>query len=81
MQEAAAHSSGNDKVTDTRLTQEQLEQVYRTPAGKISPKMAELRADLGSAASDPAVADYAGPLQTLQAFDGPIPETFNGAGG
>lgn len=30
------------------------------------------------AASDPSVADYAGPLQTLQAFDGPIPETFNG---
>ncbi|KAF6258509.1 hypothetical protein COO60DRAFT_1518367 [Scenedesmus sp. NREL 46B-D3] len=40
--------------------------------------MAEMRADLGTAASDPAVAEYAGPLQTLQAFDGPIPETFNG---
>ena len=24
------------------------------------------------------MADYAGPLQTLQAFDGPIPETLNG---
>jgi hypothetical protein len=33
---------------------------------------------LPAAASDPAVAEYAGPLQTLQAFDGPIPETFNG---
>ncbi|WIA21274.1 hypothetical protein OEZ85_000507 [Tetradesmus obliquus] len=76
IEEAASHKQG--KVTDTKLSPEQLEEVYRAPAGKISPRMAEMRADLGSAASDPAVAEYAGPLQTLQAFDGPIPETFNG---
>lgn len=76
IQEAASHKQG--KVTDTKLSPEQLEEVFRAPAGKISPRMAEMRADLGKAASDPAVADYAGPLQTLQAFDGPIPETFNG---
>jgi hypothetical protein len=77
VKEAASHSKGN-KATDTKLSPEELEKVFRTPAGHISPKNAELRADLGSAATDPAVADYAGPLQTLQAFDGPIPETFNG---
>lgn len=54
-------------------------QVYRTPGGKISPEMAELRADMGSVINDKAVADYAGPLQVMQAFDGPLPETFNGA--
>ena len=31
-----------------------------------------------AAAADPAIADWAGPLQTLQAFDGPVPETLNG---
>jgi len=44
-------------------------QVYSKEPGNISPRMAEMRADLGSAATD---------LSQFQAFDGPIPETVNG---
>ena len=44
-------------------------QVYYREAGNISPRMAEMRADLGTAATD---------LSQYQAFDGPIPETVNG---
>jgi hypothetical protein len=35
----------------------------------VSPRMAEMRADMGKAASD---------LTTMQTFDGPGPETING---
>lgn len=44
-------------------------QVYNREPGNISPRMAEMRADLGSTATD---------LSQFQAFDGPIPETVNG---
>jgi hypothetical protein len=44
-------------------------QVQYREAGNISPHMAEMRADLGTAATD---------LSQYQAFDGPIPETVNG---
>lgn len=37
--------------------------------GNVSPRMADLRADLGTSASD---------LSQLQTFDGPAPETING---
>jgi hypothetical protein len=36
--------------------------------GNIFPRMAELRADLGTAAND---------ISQLQTFDGPAPETIN----
>jgi hypothetical protein len=44
-------------------------QVYNKEEGNISPLMAELRADMGKAATD---------LTTMQTFDGPGPETING---
>jgi hypothetical protein len=44
-------------------------QVFNREPGNISPRMAEMRADLGTAATD---------LSQYQAFDGPIPETVNG---
>jgi hypothetical protein len=43
-------------------------QVSAREAGNVSPRMAEMRADLGSSWSDPS---------QLQAFDGPAPETIN----
>jgi hypothetical protein len=43
--------------------------VYNKEEGNISPRMAELRADMGKAATD---------LTTMQTFDGPGPETING---
>jgi hypothetical protein len=46
-----------------------LMQVFNREPGNISPRMAEMRADLGTAATD---------LSQYQAFDGPIPETVNG---
>ncbi|MEW5317660.1 MAG: hypothetical protein WDW38_008942 [Sanguina aurantia] len=58
-----------DKQSETPLSQEQLNEVGKTQVGDISPRKAEMRADLGSATSD---------LNQLQAFDGPAPETING---
>jgi hypothetical protein len=43
-------------------------QVISKEPGNISPRMAEMRADLGTAAND---------ISTLQTFDGPAPETIN----
>jgi hypothetical protein len=44
-------------------------QVFNKEEGNISPRMAEMRADMGKAATD---------LTTMQTFDGPGPETING---
>jgi hypothetical protein len=55
--------------TQTKLSQQQLEEVYRKEPGNVSPRMAEIRADLGTAATD---------INQLQTFDGPAPETING---
>lgn len=44
-------------------------QVFNKEEGNISPHMANLRADMGKAATD---------LTTMQTFDGPGPETING---
>lgn len=47
-------------------------QVFNKSEGQFSPRTAEMRADLGSAATD---------LATMQTFDGPAPETINGKQG
>lgn len=44
-------------------------QVYKKSEGEFSPRTAEMRADLGKAATD---------LHVMQTFDGPAPETING---
>ena len=44
-------------------------QVKFKEAGNVSPRMAEMRADLGKGTTD---------LSELQSFDGPAPETING---
>jgi hypothetical protein len=44
-------------------------QIYCKEPGNFTPRTAEMRADLGSAATD---------LSQYQTFDGPIPETVNG---
>eukprot|EP00882_Tetradesmus_deserticola_P000216 GHRQ01000242.1.p1 GENE.GHRQ01000242.1~~GHRQ01000242.1.p1 ORF type:complete len:222 (+),score=83.11 GHRQ01000242.1:257-922(+) len=57
------------KAENTKLSEEQLTEVFNKEEGNISPRMAELRADMGKAGSD---------LTTMQTFDGPGPETING---
>jgi hypothetical protein len=44
-------------------------QIYYKEPGNFTDRTAEMRADLGSAATD---------LSQYQTFDGPIPETVNG---
>jgi hypothetical protein len=46
-------------------------QVITKEPGNISPRLAEMRADMGTAAND---------ISVLQTFDGPAPETINGEG-
>ncbi|WIA33808.1 hypothetical protein OEZ86_006918 [Tetradesmus obliquus] len=58
-----------NKVKDTKLSEDQLKEVFNKEEGNISPHMANLRADMGKAATD---------LTTMQTFDGPGPETING---
>jgi hypothetical protein len=63
------------RATDTRLTQEQIGEVMWKRGlpysdGEVSARMAEMRADLGSAIYK----DY----HMAQTFDGPAPETING---
>jgi hypothetical protein len=53
----------------TKLSAEQVQEVITKEPGNISPQMAELRADLGNAATS---------LSQFQTFDGPAPETING---
>eukprot|EP00879_Flechtneria_rotunda_P000501 GHRR01000605.1.p1 GENE.GHRR01000605.1~~GHRR01000605.1.p1 ORF type:complete len:216 (+),score=42.00 GHRR01000605.1:152-799(+) len=55
--------------TDPRLSREQMEELFTKEAGNVSPRLAEMRADLGTGATD---------LSQLQTFDGPAPETING---
>ncbi|KAF6258384.1 hypothetical protein COO60DRAFT_1701362 [Scenedesmus sp. NREL 46B-D3] len=57
------------KSKDTKLSEEQLKEVFNKEEGNVSSRMAELRADMGKAGSD---------LTTMQTFDGPGPETING---
>jgi hypothetical protein len=45
------------------------QQIYCKEPGNFNPRTAEMRADLGTAATD---------LSQYQTFDGPIPETVNG---
>jgi hypothetical protein len=70
---SAIHESRH--ATDTRLTHEQIGEVmwkrgFPYKDGEVSPRMAEMRADLGSAIYK----DY----HMAQTFDGPAPETING---
>lgn len=44
-------------------------QVYSKEPGNVSPRMAEMRADMGDAVTD---------LSQMQTFDGPAPETICG---
>eukprot|EP00775_Hariotina_reticulata_P006950 gene6950-biopygen8745 len=55
--------------TDSKLSTQQLTEVQNKEEGNVSPRMAELRADLGNSVTD---------LSQLQTFDGPAPETING---
>eukprot|EP00878_Enallax_costatus_P037627 GHUV01042523.1.p1 GENE.GHUV01042523.1~~GHUV01042523.1.p1 ORF type:complete len:157 (+),score=54.68 GHUV01042523.1:213-683(+) len=57
------------KGTDTKLAPEQIDEVYKKPEGVFSPRTAEIRADMGNAATD---------MHVMQTFDGPAPETING---
>lgn len=44
-------------------------QVITKEPGNISPRLAEMRADMGTAVND---------ISIMQTFDGPAPETING---
>jgi len=46
MKQVASHNEG--QLTDTKLSAEQLEELVKTPAGVISPRRANMRADLGN---------------------------------
>lgn len=59
---------GFDTKQETTLADEQLRDLERKPVGDLSPKNAELRANLGNAWVD---------ANEVQAFDGPAPETIN----
>ncbi|MEW5305867.1 MAG: hypothetical protein WDW36_008382 [Sanguina aurantia] len=50
--------------SNSKLNQDQLNEVGRTQVGDISPQKAEMRADMGNSVSDP---------MQMQAFDGPAP--------
>ncbi|WIA33809.1 hypothetical protein OEZ86_006919 [Tetradesmus obliquus] len=54
----------------TRLSPEQQQEIMNSEPFNISPRMAELRADMGKSAANN--------LSTLSTFDGPAPETING---
>eukprot|EP00882_Tetradesmus_deserticola_P013888 GHRQ01014750.1.p1 GENE.GHRQ01014750.1~~GHRQ01014750.1.p1 ORF type:complete len:133 (+),score=41.12 GHRQ01014750.1:1022-1420(+) len=58
------------QATGTKLSPQQLQEVINNEPFNISPRMAELRADMGKSAANN--------LSTLSTFDGPAPETING---
>jgi len=51
MKQVASHNEG--QLTDTKLSAEQLEELVKTPAGVISPRRANMRADLGNGEPQP----------------------------
>jgi len=59
---------GFDTKQETTLTDDQLRELEAKPVGDLSPKNAEMRANLGNAWVD---------ANEVQAFDGPAPETIN----
>lgn len=60
---------GVSDKTDTKLSTEEIKEVANAKFGELSPRKAEIRADLGNAQPS---------LDSMQAFDGPAPETING---
>ncbi|WIA13661.1 hypothetical protein OEZ85_007223 [Tetradesmus obliquus] len=55
--------------SEPKLSPQQYKEVITKEPGNISPRLAEMRADMGTAVND---------ISIMQTFDGPAPETING---